>query len=173
MINISRTMSCFCFYTALLCDFIARLSLHYMMFPSIQTICFLWGYDPGNMSVSLFSYDDHHIIIADKTKQILYFLKVGDSWLSNMIIDISIPIPIPDIALSGANGATTSSRCYFPMNKMCVRKLYSEQKVWEKRPQLPSGSLARFSCLLFSSVFSSFAAGGGLLIADCMLTYNK
>ena len=25
--------------------------LHYMMFPSIQTIYFLWGYDPGNMSV--------------------------------------------------------------------------------------------------------------------------
>ena len=26
--------------------------LHYMMFPSIQTIYFLWGYDPGNMSAS-------------------------------------------------------------------------------------------------------------------------
>ena len=25
--------------------------LHYLMFPSIQTIYFLWGYDPGNMSV--------------------------------------------------------------------------------------------------------------------------
>ena len=28
--------------------------LHYMMFPSIQTIYFLWGYDPGNMSVSTY-----------------------------------------------------------------------------------------------------------------------
>ena len=28
--------------------------LHYMMFPSIQTIYFLWGYDPGNMSVSIY-----------------------------------------------------------------------------------------------------------------------
>ena len=28
--------------------------LHYMMFLSIQTIYFLWGYDPGNMSVSTF-----------------------------------------------------------------------------------------------------------------------
>ena len=26
--------------------------LHYMMFQTIQTIYFLWGYDPGNMSVS-------------------------------------------------------------------------------------------------------------------------
>ena len=26
--------------------------LHYMIFPSIQTIYFLWGYDSGNMSVS-------------------------------------------------------------------------------------------------------------------------
>ena len=26
--------------------------LHYMIFPSIQTIYFLWGYDPGNMSMS-------------------------------------------------------------------------------------------------------------------------
>ena len=26
--------------------------LHYMMFQTIQTIHFLWGYDPGNMSVS-------------------------------------------------------------------------------------------------------------------------
>ena len=26
--------------------------LHYMMLQSIQTIYFLWGYDPGNMSVS-------------------------------------------------------------------------------------------------------------------------
>ena len=26
--------------------------LHYMMFLTIQTIYFLWGYDPGNMSVS-------------------------------------------------------------------------------------------------------------------------
>ena len=28
--------------------------LHYMMFPSIQTIYFLWGYDPGNMTVSTY-----------------------------------------------------------------------------------------------------------------------
>ena len=28
--------------------------LHYMMFLSIQTIYFLWGYDPGNMSVSTY-----------------------------------------------------------------------------------------------------------------------
>ena len=28
--------------------------LHNMMFPSIQTIYFLWGYDPGNMSVSTY-----------------------------------------------------------------------------------------------------------------------
>ena len=28
--------------------------LHYMMFPSIQTIYSLWGYDPGNMSVSTY-----------------------------------------------------------------------------------------------------------------------
>ena len=28
--------------------------LHYLMFPSIQTIYFLWGYDPGNMSVSTY-----------------------------------------------------------------------------------------------------------------------
>ena len=27
-------------------------NLHYMMFPSIQTIHFLWGYDPGNVSAS-------------------------------------------------------------------------------------------------------------------------
>ena len=26
--------------------------LHYMMFQTIQTIYFLWGYDPGNLSVS-------------------------------------------------------------------------------------------------------------------------
>ena len=26
--------------------------LHYMMFQTIQTIYFLWGYDPGNMSMS-------------------------------------------------------------------------------------------------------------------------
>ena len=29
--------------------------LHYMMFPGIQTIYFLWGYHPGNMSVSISS----------------------------------------------------------------------------------------------------------------------
>ena len=28
--------------------------LHYMMFQTIQTIYFLWGYDPGNMSVSTY-----------------------------------------------------------------------------------------------------------------------
>ena len=28
--------------------------LHYMMFPSIQTIYFLWGYDPGTMTVSTY-----------------------------------------------------------------------------------------------------------------------
>ena len=28
--------------------------IHYMMFLSIQTIYFLWGYDPGNMSVSTY-----------------------------------------------------------------------------------------------------------------------
>ena len=28
--------------------------LHYMMFPSIQTIYFLWGYDTGNMSVPIY-----------------------------------------------------------------------------------------------------------------------
>ena len=30
--------------------------LHYMMFQTIQTIYFLWGYDPGNMSVSFALY---------------------------------------------------------------------------------------------------------------------
>ena len=42
------------------CSFVVRSSrirdtsshLHYMMFQTIQTIYFLWGYDPGNMSVS-------------------------------------------------------------------------------------------------------------------------
>ena len=29
--------------------------LHYMMFQTIQTIYFLWGYDPGNMSVSTYA----------------------------------------------------------------------------------------------------------------------
>ena len=29
--------------------------LHYMMFETIQTIYFLWGYDPGNMSVSTYA----------------------------------------------------------------------------------------------------------------------
>ena len=30
--------------------------LHYMMFQTIQTIYFLWGYDPGNMSVSTYPH---------------------------------------------------------------------------------------------------------------------
>ena len=34
------------------------------------------------------------------------------------------------------------------------------KKVWERLAQLASRSLARFSCLLFSSAFSSSAAEG-------------
>ena len=51
-------------WVALSSMFVVRLSsrirdtsshLHFMMFQTIQTIYFLWGYDPGNMSVSTYA----------------------------------------------------------------------------------------------------------------------
>ena len=65
--------------------------LHYMMFQTIQTIYFLWGYDPGNMSVSFIA------VWAQFT--IVYFLRAS-LWRQNTN---KVVLPSSDRCYSCAN----------------------------------------------------------------------
>ena len=61
--------------------------LHYMMFQTIQTIYFLWGYDPGNMSVSFIAeLSPVYCCLVRSVFVFLPVLSVDGFWLMMMMM---------------------------------------------------------------------------------------
>ena len=65
--------------------------LHYMMFQTIQTIYFLWGYDPGNMSVSFNAeLSPVYCCLVRSVFVFLPVLSVDGFWLMMMMMVMTI-----------------------------------------------------------------------------------
>ena len=108
--------------------------LHYMMFQTIQTIYFLWGYDPGNMSVSFIAeLNPVYCCLVRSVFVFLPVLSVDGFWLMMMMMAMTICFTEATRLLESSGSAVSvpqEEEQQYKMSKewvQCAVKMYNVQ----------------------------------------------